>query len=45
MTIGIASALFGMIFGYMGFEINRDKELKKDAANDAVVETKLNSIS
>lgn len=45
VVIGIASALFGMIFGYMGFQINRDKELKKDAANDSVVGTKLDNIS
>src|SRR5690625_4249791 len=44
LIIGIAASVFGIVVGYLGFHRNRDKDVKSDAANDAVVRTKLDSI-
>ena len=44
ITIGVLAAAFGMLVGYLGFQRNRDTDVKTDAANDAVVRTKLDSI-
>ena len=52
MEISLISAVFGALGTFVGFLIsvstftrNRDKDVKKDAAEQAIVNTKLDSIS
>lgn len=44
VAVGMLSALFGMILGYLSLSRNRDKDVKTDAAENAVVRTKLDQI-
>ena len=44
IPVGIISALFGMLLTLLTFNRNRDKEVKTDAAENAVVRTKLDQI-
>ena len=44
IEVGVIGALVGFIISYFGFMRNRDKDVKKDAANDAVISEKLNHI-
>ncbi len=44
IVIGVVGTLFGMLIGYFTFTRNRDKDVKSDAAEQAVVRTKLDSI-
>ncbi|GIN59254.1 hypothetical protein J8TS2_35730 [Lederbergia ruris] len=44
ITIGVISAIFGIVIGYLTFSRNRDKDVKSDATDSAVVRTKLDSI-
>lgn len=44
ITIGVLAAAFGMLIGYLGFQRNRDKDVKSDAAESAVIRTKLDNI-
>ncbi len=43
--VGVLSALFGMLFTYLAFLKNRDKDVQQSAAESAVISTKLDSIN
>lgn len=45
ILIGLLSGLVGIIIGIATFSRNRDKDVKQDAARQAVMETKLDTIS
>lgn len=45
LEIGIIGAVVGMLIGYFTFQRNRDKEIRSNASEDAVVRTKLDHIS
>lgn len=42
--LGAFGTLSGFTISYLAFQRNRDKEIKKDAGDDAVIKTKLDSI-
>lgn len=44
ITIGVLAAAFGMLVGYLGFQRNRDTDVRSDATESAVVRTKLDAI-
>ena len=44
VMIGISSTIFGIAIGFLTFNRNRDKDVKSDATESAVVRTKLDSI-
>lgn len=44
ITVGLISAVFGIVIGYLTFHRNRDKDVKSDATESAVVRTKLDAI-
>lgn len=44
IIIGMASALFGLVIGYFTFTRNRDRDVRSDGAESAVVATKLDAI-
>lgn len=44
IDVGIIGGLVGFLVSYLGFMRNRDKDVKKDAATDAVISEKLNYI-
>lgn len=44
IEVGVIGALVGFIISYFGFMRNRDKDVKKDAAEVAVTNTKLDHI-
>lgn len=45
ILISLLSGLVGIIIGIATFNRNRDKDVKQDAARQAVMETKLDAIS
>ncbi|MEK4715324.1 hypothetical protein [Sporosarcina sp. FSL K6-5500] len=45
LEIGVIGAIIGMLIGYFTFQRNRDKEIRSNASEDAVVRTKLDHIS
>lgn len=45
IEIGVIGALAGFLISYFGFIRNRDKDVKKDATESAVMTTKLDHIS
>lgn len=45
LLIGLAGTLIGIFIGLATFSRNRDKDVKQDAARQAVMETKLDAIS
>ena len=45
LLISLLSGLVGIIIGIATFNRNRDKDVKQDAARQAVMETKLDAIS
>jgi len=44
IEIAVIGALFGFLISYFSFMRSRDKEVKKEATNDAVIGEKLNHI-
>lgn len=44
IELGIAIAIGSFVIGYFTFRANRDKDVKKDAADAAVTNTKLDHI-
>lgn len=42
--LGAFGTLSGFVISYLAFQRNRDKEMKKDAEDGAVIRTKLDSI-
>lgn len=44
IPVGIISALFGMLLTLLTFSRNRDKDVKTDASESAVIRTKLDNI-
>lgn len=44
IVIGVVGTLFGMIIGYFTFTRNRDRDVRSDGAESAVVATKLDAI-
>ena len=45
ILIGLLSGLVGIVIGIATFNRNRDKDVKQEAARQAVMETKLDAIS
>lgn len=43
-VIGVFGTILGMLLGFFGFQRNRDKDVKQDASQTAVIETKLDNI-
>lgn len=43
--IGLLCTFVGALIGFLSFNRNRDKEVKNDASESAVIKTKLDSIS
>ena len=44
IEVGVLIAVGGFILGFLGFNRNRDKDVKSDASRNAVIETKLDNI-
>lgn len=45
VQIGIACAVFGLLIGLLTFKRERDKDVRTDASESAVIKTKLDAIS
>ncbi|KAA0547579.1 hypothetical protein FZW96_12085 [Bacillus sp. BGMRC 2118] len=44
-SIGVICTLLGLVIGILTFSRNRDKDVKNDASESAVIRTKLDNIS
>lgn len=44
-VIGALGTVFGIVIGFLTFGRNRDKDVKNDAAKNAVIENKLDNIN
>lgn len=44
IVVGVASGLFGIVVGFLTVLRNRDKDVRSDATESAVIRTKLDTI-
>lgn len=43
--LGVISAIVGLVIGFLTFSRNRDKDVRNDASESAVIRTKLDNIN
>jgi peptidoglycan hydrolase CwlO-like protein len=45
VTVGLVCTILGVLIGFLTFNRNRDKDVRNDASESAVIRTKLDNIS
>jgi peptidoglycan hydrolase CwlO-like protein len=45
VTVGLVCTILGALIGFLTFNRNRDKDVRSDASESAVIKTKLDNIS